>query len=62
MGWIYRINQLEILGIGVFLNNVTDKKYYIKIISYFNDFELECIHYGRIFTAGIVHHFIISKC
>ena len=44
-------NQLEMLGIGLFLNeDIEQGNIILKSISYFNDFELGCNHYGKIFT------------
>ena len=53
-------NQLEMLGIGLFLNDGTEPgNIILQSISYFNDFELGCNHYGRTFTTGLGHHFPI---
>jgi hypothetical protein len=53
-------NQLEMLGIGLFLNDGTEQgNIILQSISYFNDFELGCNHYGRTFTTGLGHHFPI---
>ena len=53
-------NQLELLGIGLFLNDGTEQgNIILQSISYFNDFELGCNHYGRTFTTGLGHHFPI---
>ena len=50
-------NQLEMLGIGLFLNDGTEPgNIILQSISYFNDFELGCNHYGRTFTTGLGHH------